>query len=213
MVSALLCALCFVFPSHISSIYATYTCMPRSRKNVLYYIVDGHTQSIIFYLCNCRPSLKESRPWLEFSFSLRNPPVCAFSPRAQTRVQHSPRPSTIELPSDLAEYGAYLPDRAYHGTFCVQPSPYGHRNEFGNGPPGKHHFQATNPSLCLKRPAETRRQPVVASLEARSSPTRAGKRTLTYSFPNTRFWREKARYIYIYIYICAYWTVDDAHFC
>ena len=66
-------------------------------------------------ICNTPPpppiiERLESRPRSATSFSLRKLPVRTFV--SHTGVQHSPGSSTIELPSALAESGAYPPDRA-----------------------------------------------------------------------------------------------------
>ena len=100
--------------------------------------------------------------------------------------QHSPGPSTIELPSTLAESSAYSPDKACHGTLVRTAAPYqafttvpsaichlplachllpkGAKLEFGKGAPGGRHPQPTKPPLRLNRPAESRGQPVVCLL-------------------------------------------------
>ena len=140
-------------------------------------------------------------PWSEISFSLRNLPVRALNSRAQGSTL--PGSSTIELPSAFAESGAYLPDRELPGSprQCSLPLACRH-------PPEGHQIGARKrrtPENAILSQAYCRRvstdrpnredSQLAASLEDEPGPTPAGK-TLPHSYPETRFRRERARYLY-----------------
>ena len=124
---------------------------------------------------------------------------------SRTGVQPSPGSSTIELPSAFAESGAYLPDRALPGSprqYCL---PLACRH-----PPEEHQIGTrkrrapgnTLLSQPYRRRVSTERlnregSQLAASLEGEPDPTPAGK-TLSHSYPETRFRRETAR-VYTYI--------------
>ena len=119
---------------------------------------------------------------------------------SRTGVQPPPGSSTIELPSDFAESGAYPPDRALPGSprQCSLPLVCRH-------PPESHQTGARkrrtpentiiNQPYCRRvstdRPNREACQ-LAASLEGEPSPTPAGK-TLPHSHPEARFRRERAR--------------------
>ena len=117
-----------------------------------------------------------------------------------TGVQPFPGLSTIELPSAFAESGGYPPDRALAGSprQCSLPLACRH-------PPEGHHIEArkrrTLGNTILSQPYRRRvstgrlnRQgsQLAASLEGEPGATLAGE-TLPYSYPETGFWRERAR--------------------
>ena len=86
---------------------------------------------------------------------------------SRTGVQHSPGSSMIELPSAVAESGAYSPDRALLGSH--DSAPCLSRATISRRPPNssleeactwEHHFWPTIPPPRLNRRAESRRQPV-----------------------------------------------------
>ena len=119
---------------------------------------------------------------------------------SRTGVQPSPGSSTIELPSAFAESGAYPPDREPPGSprqcslplACRHP-PEGHQI----GPRKRRTPENTILSQPYCRRVSTDRldregSQFAASLEGESGPTPAGK-TLPHSYPETRFWRERAR--------------------
>ena len=116
---------------------------------------------------------------------------------SRTRVQPSP---AIELPSAFAESGAYPPDKELPGSprQCSLPLACRH-------PPEGHQIGArkrrtpedTTPSQPYCRRVSTDRpnresSQLAASLEGEPGPTPSGK-TLPQSYPETRFWRERAR--------------------
>ena len=91
------------------------------------------------------------------------PEISRFAPLILAH-RDSPGSSTIELPSVLAEPGAYSPDRACHGTLvraaapfqdlrdsqCLLPLschhlPKGTELALGRGAPGEHHLKPTIP--------------------------------------------------------------------
>ena len=116
-----------------------------------------------------------------------------------TGAQHSPDSSTIELLSALAESGVYPSGRTLPGFPRVPPAsrvplpPEGQQiGARKRRAPGKHHPQSTIQPPRLNRPAESRRQPVGCISRGEPGPTPAGK-TLPYSYPKTRFRRERAR--------------------
>ena len=93
---------------------------------------------------------------------------------SRTGVQYFPRSSTIELPSVLAESGAYPPDRALAGSprQCSLPVacrhlPKGPKLELGR-------------SAHLRTPSSTNDNTAAASPEGEPGPTPAGK-TLPHS--------------------------------
>ena len=119
---------------------------------------------------------------------------------SRTGVQPSPGSSTIELPSAFAESGAYPPDRELPGSprQCSLPLACHH-------PPEGHQIGArkrrTPEDTILSQPycrrVSTDRpnregSQLAASLEGEPGPTPAGK-TLPHSYPENRFWRERAR--------------------
>ena len=121
---------------------------------------------------------------------------------SRTGVQPSPGSSTIELPSAFAESGAYPPDRELPGSprQCSLPLACRH-------PPEGHQIGArkrrTPENTILRQPycrrVSTDRpnregSQLAASLEGEPGPTPAGK-TLPHSYPETRFRRERARYV------------------
>ena len=115
-----------------------------------------------------RSAFPQNLPWLA-------PLILAI------RVLHSRDTSTIDLPSALAETGAYSPDSAFHGTLARAAAPYhdflrqGHLSlachllpkntklALGRGAPSERHHQQSKPPPRLNRPAESRRQPVGVS--------------------------------------------------
>ena len=117
-----------------------------------------------------------------------------------TGVQPSPGSSTIELSSAFAESGAYPPDRELPGSpqQCSLPlacrhSPEGHQI----GARKRRTPENTILSQPYCRRVSTDRpnresSHLTASLEGEPGPTPAGK-TLPNSYPETRFWRERAQ--------------------
>ena len=116
--------------------------------------------------------------------------------------------STIELPSAFAESGACPPDRELPGSprQCSLPLACRH-------PPEGHQIEArkrrTPENIILSQPycrrVSTDRpnregSQLAASLEGEPGPTPAGK-TLPHSYPETRFRRERARCIYVCMYV------------
>ena len=95
-----------------------------------------------------------------------------------TRIQHFSGSSKIELLYVLAEFGAYSPDRAFHGALARAAAPHqafrdsaplpfawhhlpkGTNLDLGRGATGENHPQPTKPQARLNRPAESGRQPV-----------------------------------------------------
>ena len=121
---------------------------------------------------------------------------------SRTGVQPSPGPSTIELPSALAESGAYPPDRELPGSprQCSLPLACRH-------PPEEHQIGArkrrTPENTILSQPycrrVSTDRpnregSHLAASLEGEPGPTPAGK-TLPHSYPETSL------LLFIYFYV------------
>ena len=119
---------------------------------------------------------------------------------SRTGVQPSPGSSMIDLPSAVAEPGAYPPDRALPGSprQCSLPLTCRH-------PPEGHQIGARESRALgntilnqpYRRRVSTNRlnrdgSQLAASLEGESGPTPAGK-TLPHSYPETRFRRERAR--------------------
>ena len=111
-------------------------------------------------------------------FSLRKPPGLRLL-FSRARVQHFLGSSTAELSSALAESGAYLPDRTYHGTLVRAAAPCQAFRDSAAPPLGRHllpkctklalgkrrapcghHPQLTTPPPRLNGPAESFRQPV-----------------------------------------------------
>ena len=128
---------------------------------------------------------------------------------SRTGVQPSPGSSTIELPSAFAESGAYPPDRELPGSprQCSLPLACRH-------PPEGHQIGArktrTPENTILSQPycrrVSTDRpnresSQLTASLEGEPGPTPAGK-TLPHSYPETRFRRERARDVYVFVSCC-----------
>ena len=115
---------------------------------------------------------------------------------SRTGFQPSPGSSTIELPSAFAESGAYPPDRELPGSprplACRHP-PEGHQT--GARKRRTPENTILNQPYCRRistdRPNRESSQ-LAASLEGEPGPTPAGK-TLPYSYPETRFRRERAR--------------------
>ena len=119
----------------------------------------------------------------------------------RTRVQHSPGSSTIELPSNLAESGAYPSDRALPDSPRQPPLPLachhlpkGTTLELGRGA----HLGNT---IILNQPYRRRvstdrlnneDRHLAISPEGTPGPTPAGN-TLSHLYPKTRFRRERAR--------------------
>ena len=129
----------------------------------------------------------------------QNPPGSSlwFS---RTGVQPFPGSSTIELPSAFAESGAYPPDRALPGSQGQWSLPLACRH-----PPEGHQIGARKRrapgNTILSQPYRRRvstdglnreGSQLAASLEGEPGTTPAGK-TLLHSYPETRFWRERAR--------------------
>ena len=119
---------------------------------------------------------------------------------SRTGVQPSPGSSTIELPSAFAESGAYPPDREPPGSSRQCSLPLACRH-----PPEGHQIGArkrrTPENTILSQPycrrvstdrSDREGSQLAASLEGEPGPTPAGK-TLPYSYPETRFRRERAR--------------------
>ena len=134
---------------------------------------------------------------------------CRFS---RTGVRPSPGSSTIELPSAFAESGTYPRDRELPGSprqcslplACRHP-PEGH--QIGARKRRTPEYTIVSQPYCRRistdRPNREGCQ-LAASLEGESGPTPAGK-TLPHSHtPETRFRRERARGIYVCIYVCMY---------
>ena len=123
---------------------------------------------------------------------------------SRTGVQPSPGSSTIELPSALAESGAYPPNRELLGSpqqcsplslACRHP-PEGHRigARKRRTPENTILSQPYYRRVSIDRPNREGRQ-LAASLEGEPGPTPALK-TLPHSFPESRFRRERARDVY-----------------
>ena len=119
---------------------------------------------------------------------------------SRTGVQPSPGSSTIELPSAFAEPGAYPPDRTLPGSprQCSLPlacrlPPKGHQIGARKGCTSGNTIlsQPYRRHVSTDRPNREGSQ-LVASLEDEPGPTPAGK-TLSHSYPETRFRRERAR--------------------
>ena len=124
---------------------------------------------------------------------------------SRTGVQPSPGSSTIELPSAFAESGAYPPDGELPAggspRQCSLPLACRH-------PPEGHQIRARKRcapgnTIILSQPNRRRvsidrlnreGSQLTASLEGEPGPTPAGK-TLPHSYPETRFRRERARYV------------------
>ena len=128
---------------------------------------------------------------------------------SRTGVQPSPGSSTIELPSAFAESGAYPPDRKPPGSprQCSLPLACRH-------PPEGHQIGArkrrTPENTILSQPycrrvstdrSDREGSHLAASLEGEPGPTPAGK-TLPHSYSETRFRRERARDVCMYV--CMY---------
>ena len=119
---------------------------------------------------------------------------------SRTGVQPSPGSSTIELPSAFAESGAYPPDRELPGSprQCSLPLACRHPLE-GHQIGARKRRTPENTILsqpyCRRvstdRPNRESSQ-LAASLEGEPGPTPAGK-TISHSYPETRFRRERAR--------------------
>ena len=124
---------------------------------------------------------------------------------SRTGVQPSPGSSTIELPSALAEPGAYLPDRELPGSprrcslplACRHP-PEGHQigARKRRTPENTILSQPYCRRVSIDRPNREGKQ-LAASLEGEPGPTPAEK-TLPHSYPETRFRRERARDVSLY---------------
>ena len=121
---------------------------------------------------------------------------------SRTGVQPSPGSSTIELPSAFAESGAYPPNRELPGSprQCSLPLACRHPSE-GHQIGARKRRTPENTILsqpyCRRvstdRPNREGSQ-LAASLEGEPGPTPAGK-TLPHSYLETRFRRERARYV------------------
>ena len=126
---------------------------------------------------------------------------------SRTGVQPSPGSSTIELPSTFAESGAYPPDRALPGSPQQWSLPLAYRHTPRRAPnwvseearTWERHPQPTIPPPRLNRQAESEGSQLAASLEGEPGPTPAGK-TLPHSYPETRFRRERARDVRMYVW-------------
>ena len=143
-----------------------------------------------------------------------------FSP---TGVQPSPGSSTIELPSTFAESGAYPPDRELPGSprqcslplACRHP-PEGHQTgaRKRRTPENTILSQPYCRRVSTDRPHRESSQ-LAASLEGEPGPTPAGK-TPPYSYPETRFRRERARSMYTFVtsvsIILAAWSITSSAF-
>ena len=119
---------------------------------------------------------------------------------SRTGVQPSPGSSTIELPSAIAESGAYPPDRELPGSprQCSLPLACRHPAEGHQIGARKRRTPEdtilSQPScrrVSTDRPNREGSQ-LAASLEGEPGPTPAGK-ILPHSYPETRFRRERAR--------------------
>ena len=141
---------------------------------------------------------------------------------SRTGVQPSPDSSTIELPSALAESGAYPPDRELPGSprrQCSLPLACRH-------PPEGHQIGArkrrTPENTILSQPCCRRvstdgpnreDSQLAASLEGEPGPTPARK-TLPHSYPETRFRRERARIVYTeYLLNCSMYVCMRVYVC
>ena len=132
---------------------------------------------------------------------------------SRTGVQPSPGSSTIELPSAFVEFGAYPPDRALPGSprQCSLPLACHH-------PPEGHQIGARKRrapgNTILSQPYRRRvsigrlnreGSQLAASLEGEPGPTPAGK-TLPHSYPEIRFRRERADFIFNLCLTYSRWT-------
>ena len=123
---------------------------------------------------------------------------------SRTGVQPSPGSSTIELPSAFTESGAYPHDRALPGSPREYSLPLACRHPPEGYQIGARKRRAPGNTILnqpYRRRVSTDRlnrdgSQLAASLEGEPGPTPAGK-TLPRSYPETRFWRERAREVVV----------------
>ena len=135
----------------------------------------------------------------------QKPPGSCFR-FSRTGVQPSPGSSTIELPSAFAESDAYPPDRELLGSprqcslpLACRQSPEGHQIEARKRrtPENTILSQPYCRRVSTDRPNREGSQ-LAASLEGEPGPTTAGK-TLSHLYLETRFRRERARDIAVWL--------------
>ena len=146
----------------------------------------------------CGPRKKKNDRGQKSAFP-QKPPGSRFR-FSRTGVQPSPGSSTTELPSAFAESGAYPPDRELPGSprqcslplACRHP-PEGHQigARKKRTPENTIFSQPYCRRVSTDRPDREGSQ-LTTSLEGEPGPTPAGK-SLSHSYPETRFRRERAR--------------------
>ena len=153
----------------------------------------------------CGPRRKKKWPFSDISFSLRNLPVQAcdsraqgFSPPPARRRSSCPPPSpNLVRTRPIEHYYQALRDNAPCLSRTATP-PEGHqigarkRRTPGNNTILSQPYRSRVSTDRLNREGSQ----LVAPLEGEPGPTPAGK-TLPHSYPETRFWRERARVFYI----------------